>query len=153
MRVTLPTGNGEWFIYLSFTGIRGRRRMLRSCSSLISSCKPFLLRLGWCVLVVRAAGGTVTVGNVAVPVPLPTLGLPVLAGASGEVIDSTALSFLTGRALLAQNRKEVEAQTVVEEHFLRTSGEPPPGSSSSKRKRKKRWKKRLPRSPHVPRQG
>ena len=48
LRVTLPTGKGR-VVHLFV--IRGRRRTLRSCSSLTSSCKLFLLRLRWCVLV------------------------------------------------------------------------------------------------------
>ena len=35
---------------------------------------------------------------------LPTLGLPVLDGASGEAVDSSALSFLTAQALEAKRK-------------------------------------------------
>ena len=42
---------GECFISLLLVGIRGRRRILRCCSSLMSSCKLFFLRLRWCALV------------------------------------------------------------------------------------------------------
>ena len=55
LRVTLPAGNGverergEGVICLLYMGVRGLRRMPRSCSSLISFYRLFLLRLGWCV--------------------------------------------------------------------------------------------------------
>ena len=51
LRVTLPAGNGRVVNLLSFMGIRGRRRTLSRCSSLIRFCKLLLLRLRWCVLV------------------------------------------------------------------------------------------------------
>ena len=37
-----------------------------------------------------------------------TLGLPVLAGASGEAVDSSALSFLTAQALESKRKEEEE---------------------------------------------
>ena len=39
---------------------------------------------------------------------LPTLGLPVLAEASGETVDSSALSFSTAKALEAKRKEEDE---------------------------------------------
>ena len=41
---------------------------------------------------------------------LPSLGLAALAGASGEAVDSAALSFLTGQALQVQNEAKEKEQ-------------------------------------------
>ena len=39
---------------------------------------------------------------------LPTLGLPMLAGVSGEAVDSAVLSFLTAQALEAKRKEDEE---------------------------------------------
>ena len=44
----------------------------------------------------------------------PTLGLPVLAGASGEVMDTSTLAFLT-RSLMQLRKQEEEVQAMLEE--------------------------------------
>ena len=49
---------------------------------------------------------------------LPTPGLPVLAGASGEAVDASTLSFLTAKAL-EDTRKEEEARMVVKKDVKR----------------------------------
>ena len=49
---------------------------------------------------------------------LPTPGLPVLAGASGEAVDASTLSFLTAKAL-EDTRKEEEARTVAKKEAKR----------------------------------
>ena len=41
---------------------------------------------------------------------LPTLGLPVLAGMSGEAVDSSALSFFTAQTLLLQKEAREKEQ-------------------------------------------
>ena len=50
--------------------------------------------------------GAVTDGYVAAPVP--SLAVPLLAGAADEVVDSTALRFLTAKALEAKRKEEQE---------------------------------------------
>ena len=95
----------------------------------------------------------------------PTLGLPVLAGESGEVIDDSTLAFLT-RAVLEEKRKSEEEEKESKEEMLdvlcRFRADLPVsdaeweawqawrgiGSSASgmKRKRKKRRKRKLPKS-------
>ena len=100
---------------------------------------------------------------------LPTPGLPVLAGALGEAVDPSALSFLVRRAVEdrkreeEKERKKKEAQEKANlelakrdlwwaQHLadkkakLERSGIPSSTSSSSKRKRKKRSKRKLPKS-------
>ena len=49
---------------------------------------------------------------------LPTPDLPVLAGASGEAVDASTLSFLTAKALEV-TRKEEEARTVAKKEAMR----------------------------------
>ena len=51
-------------------------------------------------------GGAVTDGYVAAPVT--SLAVPLLAGAAGEVVDSSALRFLTAKALEAKRKEEQE---------------------------------------------
>ena len=48
---------------------------------------------------------------------LPALGLPVLAGASGEAVDSSALTFLTAQALEVKRKEEEEEQEKVLEEL------------------------------------
>ena len=48
----------------------------------------------------------------------PTLGLPVLAGASGESVDSSALSLLTAHTLEAKRKEEEEVQQEKEEKHV-----------------------------------
>ena len=104
---------------------------------------------------------------------LPTLGLPVLAGASGEVVDSSALSFLTAQALETKSKEEEEEQEAkrrkthaaeeaarlelrsllavprsrrTAEHETRLNAVTQQLGAASKRKRKKRKERRLPRT-------
>ena len=56
-------------------------------------------------------GRTVTDGYVAVPVP--SLAVPLLAGAAGEAVDSSSLGYLTAAAL--RQREEEERQKELEE--------------------------------------
>ena len=105
---------------------------------------------------------------------LPTPGLPVLAGALGEAVDPSSLSFLVRRAVEDRKREEEEKERKKKEaqekadlelakrdpwwaqHLAdmkamqKRSGIPSSASSSSKRKRKKRRKKRLPRTSSFP---
>ena len=66
---------------------------------------------------------------------LPTLGLPVLAGVSGEAVDSAALSFSLARALEEERKAEERTKKLeepddefvmlmVEAHGLLTLGKP-----------------------------
>ena len=57
----------------------------------------------------RGAVEAVTVGYVAAAVPLPTLGLPVLAGASGEAIDAPLLRCITVVAQQCQDSEPGKA--------------------------------------------
>ena len=110
---------------------------------------------------------------------LPTLGLPVLAGASGEVVDSSALSFLTAQALEAKGKEEEEEEEQeakrrkthaaeeaarlelrsllavprsrrTAEHESRLNAATQLLGAASKRKRKKRKKRKKRRLPRVP---
>ena len=91
---------------------------------------------------------------------LPTPGLPVLAGALGEAVDPSSLSFLVRRAVEDRKREEEEKERknkeAQEKADLELAKRDPwwaqhladkkAASSSSKRKRKKRRKKCLPRT-------
>ena len=111
-----------------------------------------------------------------------TLGLPVLAGASGEVVDASTLAFLT-RAVLEEKRKaeeeeqeakrrkthaeeetaRVELRSLLDvprsrrtaEHESRLDAVSQLLAAASRRKRKKKRKKRLPKSSarHPPSSG
>ena len=50
-RALRVTGNGRVVHLFVIYGFQGAEGVLRSCSSLIGSCKLFLLKLGWYVLV------------------------------------------------------------------------------------------------------
>ena len=56
--------------------------------------------------------------EVTAPCGAPTLGLPVLAGASGEAVDASTLSFLTAEPL-GDTRKEEEARKEAKEEAKR----------------------------------
>ena len=60
---------------------------------------------------VEPQGRTVTDGYVAVP--MPSLAVPLLAGAAGEAVDSSSLRYLTAAAL--RLREEEERQKRLEE--------------------------------------
>ena len=73
---------------------------------------------------------------------LPTLGLPVLAGAAGEQVDASTLRYLLAHAIEMRKVLEEEERRKEEEQkkAARSSA-----SSAPKRTRKKRRKRRLPR--------
>ena len=58
-------------------------------------------------------GGAVTDGSVAAPVP--SLAVPLLAGAAGEGVDSSSLRFLTADALRKRQKEEEEEVRKMEE--------------------------------------
>ena len=64
-------------------------------------------------------GGAVTDGYVAAPVP--SLAVPLLAGAAGELVDSSSLRFLTAAAL--RQREEEEERKLVELEVKRKEAE------------------------------
>ena len=106
----------------------------------------------------------------------PTSGLPVLAGASGEVVDSSALAFLTRQTLLARAREKSEEEALAKKEEEKQEDETRleirsllsvpwerrtavqrsrlrallqlrvEASSSSKRKMKKKRRKKLPKA-------
>ena len=94
---------------------------------------------------------------------LPTPGLPVLAGALGEAVDPSALSFLVRRAVEDRKREEEEKvrkeKEAQEKADLELAKRDPwwaqrladTKARSSRHKRKKKRKKRLPRSSPLPR--
>ena len=93
---------------------------------------------------------------------LPTPGLPVLAGASGEAVDSSTLSFLVQLAVKDRKREEAKERrrsfprypwlpSDDGTHWYNTETDetrlyPPSSSSGARRKRKKRRKKKTPKS-------
>ena len=98
-------------------------------------------------------GGAVTDGYVAAP--LPSLAVPLLAGAAGEGVDSSSLRFLTAAALrqrkeeerkreqekVRERKKEQEKELALLEKALLSRE-----LAGKRRKRKKRRKRRTPRT-------
>ena len=78
----------------------------------------------------------------------PTLGLPVLSGASGEVVDSSALAFLTLQTLLARAREKRKEEVLAKEEEEKQEKETrlEVHSLLSVPKRKKQRKKKLPKA-------
>ena len=81
---------------------------------------------------------------------LPTLGLPVLAGASGEQVDAFTLRYLLAHAI--EMRKVLEEQERRKEEEQKKAARSS-ASSAPKRTRKKRRKRRLPRVVRIRRCG
>ena len=82
---------------------------------------------------------------------LPILGLPVLAGASGEQVDASTLRYLLAHAIEMRKVLEEEEERRKEEEQKKAARSS--ASSAPKRTRKKRRKRRLPRGVRIRRCG
>ena len=113
------------------------------------------------VEVVEPRAGAVTDGYVAAPVP--SLALPLLAGAAGEDVDSSSLWFLTYAALRKRQKEEEvrkreekekeEAQRALDDFFsspwalnAEARGSQERKEEKRRRKKKKRRKKKTPKT-------